>query len=178
MSELMAMMTASSPPLDFVSGSAKSKITGSDVAACLTHVDRYTYMYGLVKFALDPYAIPELRVRAVKNAREHDFELSSSESNRVPDLLGLTALRFSVGSSRCKKCRGVGDFKVNNEFFECSRCGGNGSSMISIKKLQNILGVSEWRARKVWQRRLSILLSQYSVMDNDISQAIHLGLRE
>ena len=60
MSELMAMLTASAPPMNSIRGSSQSKITASDVAACLTHCDRHTYLFGLAKFSLDNYLLPRV----------------------------------------------------------------------------------------------------------------------
>ena len=178
MSELMAMLTASAPPMNSIRGSSQSKITASDVAACLTHCDRRTYLFGLAKFSLDDTSRQELNTLAVLLARKQCFKLSEGESKRVPDLLGLVALRLAVGANKCPKCRGVGEVKSNSEIVKCPLCNGDGNKQLSIRKLEKILEVSQWRSRKVWQPRLSILLSEYAVMESDISQAIQQGLRE
>ena len=49
MSELLAMLTPGSPELraDMIRGTSKNKISAGDVAACLVHVDRHTYLYAL-----------------------------------------------------------------------------------------------------------------------------------
>ena len=178
MSELMAMLTASAPPMNSIRGSSQSKITASDVAACLTHCDRHTYLFGLAKFSLDNTSCQELNTLAVLLARKQCFKLSEGESKRVPDLLGLVALRLAIGANKCPKCRGVGEVKSNSEFLKCPSCGGEGNKKLSIRKLEKIIGVSRRRSEKVWQPRLTILLSDYAVMESDISQAIHQGLRE
>jgi hypothetical protein len=170
MSELMAMLTASAPPLNSIRGSSRAKITASDVAACLTSCNRHTYLFGLAKFSLDTSSRQELNTLAVK--------LSEGESKRVPDLLGLVALRLAIGANKCPKCRGVGEVTSNNECVKCPSCQGEGNKKLSIRNLEKILEVSQWRSRKVWQPRLTILLSEYAVMESDISQAIHQGLRE
>ena len=178
MSELMAMLTASAPPINSIRGSSQSKITASDVAACLTSCDRHTYLFGLAKFSLDDSSRQELNTLAVLMARKHHFKRIESESKRVPDLLGLVALRLAIGANKCPKCRGVGEIKSASEVVKCPSCQGEGNKKLSIRKLEKILEVSRWRSEKVWQPRLTILLSEYAVMESDISQAIHQGLRE
>ena len=178
MSELMAMLSAGSPPLASIRGSSGSKISASDVAACLTALDRHTYLFGLAKFSLDDSSRQELNTLAVLMARKHHFKRLPSESKRVPDLLGLVALRLAIGANKCPKCHGVGQVKSDSELIQCPACGGEGEKKLSIRKLEKILGVSNWQSRKVWQPRLTILLSEYAVMDSDISQAIHLGLKD
>ena len=178
MSELMAMLTASAPPINSIRGSSQSKITASDVAACLTSCDRHTYLFGLAKFSLDDSSRQELNTLAVLMARKHHFKRIESESKRVPDLLGLVALRLAIGANKCPKCLGVGEVKSASEVVKCSLCNGDGNKQLSIRKLEKIIGVSQWRSRKVWQPRLTLLLSEYAVMESDISQAIQQGLKE
>jgi len=178
MSELMAMLTASAPPINSIRGSSQSKITASDVAACLTSCDRHTYLFGLAKFSLDDSSRQELNTLAVLMARRHCFKRIESESKRVPDLLGLVALRLAIGANKCPKCLGVGEVRSASEVVKCPSCGGEGNKKLSIRKLEKIIGVSRKRSEKVWQPRLTILLSDYAVMESDISQAIHQGLRE
>ena len=178
MSELMAMLTASAPPLNSIRGSSRAKITASDVAACLTSCNRHTYLFGLAKFSLDNTSRQELNTLAVLLARRQCFKLSEGESKRVPDLLGLVALRLAIGANKCPKCRGVGEIKSSSEVVKCPSCQGEGNKKLSIRKLEKILEVSRWRSEKIWQPRLTILLSEYAVMESDISQAIHQGLRE
>jgi hypothetical protein len=177
MSELMAMLAAGSPPITSVRGSQKS-ITPSDVAACLHTCNRFTYLFGLAKFSLDNSSRQELNTLAVLMARRQCFKLSESESKRVPDLLGLVALRLAVGTNKCPKCRGVGELKSASEVVKCPLCSGDGNKKLSIRKLEKILEVSRWRSEKVWQPRLTILLSEYAVMESDIQDSIYRGLRE
>ena len=177
MSELMAMLAAGSPPITSVRGSQKS-ITPSDVAACLHTCNRFTYLFGLAKFSLDNSSRQELNTLAVLMARRQCFKLSESESKRVPDLLGLVALRLAVGTNKCNKCRGVGELKSASEVVKCPLCSGDGNKKLSIRKLEKILEVSRWRSEKVWQPRLTILLSEYAVMESDIQDSIYRGLRE
>ena len=177
MSELMAMLAAGSPPITSVRGSQKS-ITPSDVAACLHTCNRFTYLFGLAKFSLDNSSRQELNTLAVLMARRQCFKLSEGESKRVPDLLGLVALRLAVGTNKCPKCRGVGELKSASEVVKCPLCSGDGNKKLSIRKLEKILEVSRWRSEKVWQPRLTILLSEYAVMESDIQDSIYRGLRE
>ena len=177
MSELMAMLAAGSPPITSVRGSQKS-ISPSDVAACLHTCNRFTYLFGLAKFSLDNSSRQELNTLAVLMARRQCFKLSESESKRVPDLLGLVALRLAVGTNKCPKCRGVGELKSASEVVKCPLCSGDGNKKLSIRKLEKILEVSRWRSEKVWQPRLTILLSEYAVMESDIQDSIYRGLRE
>ena len=177
MSELMAMLTASAPPLNSVRGSSRAKITAADVAACLTSCNRHTYLFGLAKFSLDTSSRQELNTLAVSMARRQCFKLSESESKRVPDRLGLVALRLAIWANKCPKCRGVGEL-TSGEVVKCPSCNGEGEKKLSIRKLEKILEVSRWRSEKVWQPRLTILLSEYAVMESDISQAIQQGLKE
>ena len=171
------MLTAGAPPLESVRGSSSLKVTASDVAACLTRVDRFTYLYGLAKFAGDYGSNPELISLALIAANKHQFERSAKEPKLIIYKLGLMALLLSTRPQLCRKCGGVGELTVGNELIQCPSCEGVGVKKIPSRKLKRILGVSGWRAR-LWQKRLSLLLSEYSVMESEISKAIHRGLKE
>lgn len=177
MSELMAMLAAGSPPITSVRGSQKS-ITPSDVAACLHTCNRFTYLFGLAKFSLDNSSKTELNWLAIQAARKHSFKRTESESERVIDLLALVALRLAISPNKCPRCKGVGVIKSKSEFITCPSCNGEGTKKLSVMNLSKVINVSEWRARKIWQQRLTILLSDYAVMESDIQDSIYRGLRE
>ena len=177
MSELMAMLAAGSPPITSVRGSQKS-ISPSDVAACLHTCNRFTYLFGLAKFSLDNSSKTELNWLAIQAARKHTFKRTESESKRVIDLLALVALRLAISPNKCPRCKGVGVIKSKSEFITCPSCNGEGIKKLSVMNLSKVINVSEWRARKIWQQRLTILLSDYAVMESDIQDSIYRGLRE
>ena len=180
MSELMAMLTASSPPLrdlENLTSKAKQQISPSDVAAALIHCDRFTYLYGLAKFTLDENVFKELNKHAMALSLSHNFELKPSESKYTAHLLGLVALKISLHNYKCGKCKGVGQIQNKNTLIVCPSCSGIGEKQISIRKLSQLLSVSQYRTRKIWRQRLNKLLMEYSAMESDIQEILKLGLR-
>ena len=175
MSELMAMLAAGSPPITSVRGSQKS-ISPSDVAACLHTCNRFTYLFGLAKFSLDNSSKTELNWLAIQAARKHNFKRTESESKRVIDLLALVALRLAISPNKCPRCKGVGVIKSKSEYITCPSCNGEGIKKLSVMNLSKVINVSEWRARKIWQQRLTILLSDYAIMESDIQDSIYYGI--
>lgn len=176
MSEMLAMLAAGSPNLQHTS-KGKKLITPSDVAAALSRCDRFTYLYGLAKFALDKNVLPELNKHAIDLAKSYNFELQKNESKFTPHTLGLIALQMSIKNFKCGKCKGTGQTPNKNTLIICPSCNGIGEKEISIRKLAKLLSVSQWRSRKVWKNRLSKLLVEYSVLESDIAEIIKIGLR-
>jgi len=176
MSELLAMLAAGSPPLQQVSKGTQT-ITPSDVAAALAHCDRFTYLYGLAKFALDENVKAELNTYAIQLAKKENFDLHKTESEFTPHILGLVALQISIKNPRCNKCKGTGHIPSKNTMIVCPSCIGVGEKDISIRKLAKLLSVSQWRSRKIWKPRLAKLLMQYSVLESDINEILKIGLR-
>ena len=177
MCEVIAMLSAGSPPLDSIRGSSNTGITSGDVACCLNRVDRLTYLYSLSKFALDDSGRSELNALAIKEASVMGFRLSENESNRTITALALTALEASISPNKCNKCKGVGQITISSRIEACEWCKGIGSINITERSLASILKVSRRQARNVWKVRLANLLSQYADRDEQINRAIFIGLR-
>ena len=179
MSELLALLTPGATPLTAdVRGTSQNKITPSDIAGCLAHIDRHTYLYALSKFCLDDNSQDELKMLAVKSAEDHGFTVRDSEPADSIDRLALLALSFSVMGSRCGACNGTGNIAVKNKVETCERCGGSGNASLSARRLAAVIGAGRWRARKVWMPRFQSLLSDYQIKDDLINTVIYKGLKD
>ena len=177
MCEVIAMLSAGSPPLDSIRGSSNTGITSGDVACCLNRVDRMTYLYSLSKFALDDSGRSELNQLAIKEASIMGFRLTNKESKQTVSALALTALEASISPNRCRRCKGVGEITIESRVEACESCQGIGSKSITERSLATILKVTRFQARKVWKERLADLLSRYADRDEQINRAIFIGLK-
>ena len=157
MSELMAMLTPGAPGFDAVRSTSNNSITPNDVAACLVTLDRLTYLYSLQKFALDTSCRSELNNLAVQEAFDLRFKLSDRDDSRMVAILALTALEVAINPNKCK---------------------GAGQRSVSERNLAKILNTTRFRARKVWEKRLNLLISKYAERDEWINVAILSGLRD
>ncbi|MGI9340118.1 MAG: hypothetical protein ACR2PP_05735 [Psychrobacter sp.] len=180
MSELLAMLTPGAPPLsaDQIRTTSGAKVTASEVAACMCHVDRHTYLYALSKFCLDDASRTELNTLAIADAQRRGYALNENEPSDAVERLALIALSFSISPSRCAKCKGTGQIKSGNKVNPCDRCGGTGNLLISVRRLAEALGVGRWRAQKVWLPRFQLLVSDYQVRDDALHNVIYRGLRD
>jgi hypothetical protein len=177
MSELMAMLAPGAPPMDSVRSTGLSRLTSQDIAACLTGLDRLTYLYSLSKFALDNNSRAELNTLAVKEAIQCDFKLKQGESNRTVAILALTALEVSINPFKCKRCKGVGELKLMSKIEICSGCNGLGYKTVSERNLAKILGVTLFQSRKVWKKRFALLQSKHLERDETVNHIIFNRLR-
>ena len=180
MSELLAMLTPGAPPLkaDMIRGTSKNKITAGDIAACLVHVDRHTYLYALSKFCLDDEARSELNRLAIAEAQRCHYRVSESEPDDVVIRLALAALNYSISASRCFGCNGVGQLIDQAKVTTCTRCAGSGNSEMSVRRLASILEVGRWRSQKVWMPRFQALVSDYQVRDDALHIVLRRGLQD
>jgi len=159
-----------------IRGTGTNGITGVDVAACLTGLDRHTYLYGLAKYSLDRSVREELSLLAVSEAIQSGFKLETGESNRTIAILALTALEIAINPKNCTRCKGVGELKLMAKIEVCEGCQGAGSRAMGERTLAKMLGVTRFQARKVWAERLKTLLSGYLERDDRISFVIYMGL--
>ena len=179
MSELLAMLTPGAPPLsEQIRTTSGAKITASEVAACMCHVDRHTYLYALSKFCLDNASRAELNQLAVDDALKRGYVLTANEPRDAVQRLALIALSFSINPSRCPRCKGTGQIKRSNKVNACDRCDGTGNLLISVRRLAEALGVGRWRAKKVWLPRFQTLVSDYQMRDDALQKVIYRGLKE
>tara|TARA_R110002073_G_C9351473_1_gene570757 strand:- start:360 stop:908 length:549 start_codon:yes stop_codon:yes gene_type:complete len=179
MSELLAMLTPGSPELrpDMIRGTSKNKISAGDVAACLVHVDRHTYLYALAKFCLDTNAQNELNDLARAEAAAMDYRTEVREPDNVVDRLALVALDYSILPGRCMQCGGTGELNIRSIISVCHRCHGSGNFELSVRGLSKVLGVGRWRAQRVWMARFQALVSDYQVRDDALHIVIRRGLQ-
>jgi len=179
MSELLAMLTPGAPPMSAeVRGTSGQRITPGDVAACMVHVDRHTYLYALSKYCLDDNSRTELNALAIANVKGLGYVLTENEPEDAVERLGLMALSFAISPSRCKHCKGTGQVKSGNKVEACQRCSGTGNMTISVRRLAEAMGVGRWRAQKVWLPRFQLLLSDYQVRDDAVQRVIYRGLQD
>ena len=90
MSELLAMLTPGAPPMSLeVKGTSGKRITPGDVAACMVHVDRHTYLYALSKYCLDDNSRTELNALAIANVKGLGYVLTENEPEDAVERLGL-----------------------------------------------------------------------------------------
>tara|TARA_R110002126_G_scaffold82511_1_gene202296 strand:+ start:1132 stop:1662 length:531 start_codon:yes stop_codon:yes gene_type:complete len=176
MSELLAMLTGGAPPMsgDMIRSTSKAKITPGDVAACMTAVDRHTYLYALAKFCLDTSGWNELKLHAIHEAREFNWSVRGDESH-VVEHLAMVALHDSLAPAKCKKCKGTG---VSENAQGCQNCAGTGNKKMTEYALSELLDVGRWRTKKIWMTRFKLLCSQYQLREDAINGAIHKGLRD
>ena len=161
-----------------VRGTSGQRITPGDVAACMVHVDRHTYLYALSKYCLDDNSRRELNDLAVFAVKNLGYTLTENEPENAIDRLGLMALSFAISPSRCRHCRGTGQVKVGSKVEVCQRCSGTGNMSISVRRLSEAMGVGRWRAQKVWLPRFQRLLSDYQVRDDAVQRVIYRGLKD
>ena len=178
MSELMAMLTCGAPAFESVRSTNGESITATDVASCLVKLDRITYLYALEKFALDGACRTELRELAIIDGFKAGFKLKKGESNKTIAILSLMALEIAINPINCKKCKGVGEIKLDSRVVQCESCKGAGQRTISERNLAKILSVTLFQARKVWKKRLNVLISKYLERDELISGTIGKGLKD
>ena len=178
MSELMAMLTSGAPGFDTIRSTNGNSITATDVASCLVKLDRITYLYALEKFALDGACRTELRELAIIDGFKAGFKLKKGESNKTIAILSLMALEIAINPINCKKCKGVGEIKLDSRVVQCESCKGAGQRTISERNLAKILSVTLFQARKVWKKRLNVLISKYLERDELISGTIGKGLKD
>lgn len=179
MSELLAMLTPGAPPMSLeVKGTSGKRITPGDVAACMVHVDRHTYLYALSKYCLDDNSRTELNALAIANVKGLGYVLTENEPEDAVERLGLMALSFAISPSRCRHCKGTGQVKVGDKVEVCQKCSGTGNMSISVRRLADAMGVGRWRAQKVWLPRFQLLLSDYQVRDDAVQRVIYRGLRD
>ena len=177
MSELMAMLTCGAPAFESVRSTNGESITATDVASCLVKLDRITYLYALEKFALDGACRTELRELAIIDGFKAGFKLKKGESNKTIAILSLMALEIAINPINCKKCKGVGEIKLDSRVVQCESFKGAGQRTISERNLAKILSVTLFQARKVWKKRLNVLISKYLERDELISGTIGKGLK-
>tara|TARA_R110001599_G_scaffold327155_1_gene539906 strand:+ start:284 stop:817 length:534 start_codon:yes stop_codon:yes gene_type:complete len=177
MSELMAMLAPGAPPMDSVRSTGLGRLTSQDIAACLTGLDRLTYLYSLSKFALDNNSRAELNALAVKEAIQCGFKLNKEETNRTVAVLALAALEVAINPYKCKRCKGVGEIKLMSKVEICGACNGLGNRTVSERNLAKILGVTLFQSRKVWKKRFALLQSKHSERDETINHIIFNRLR-
>ena len=177
MSELMAMLAPGAPPMDSVRSTGLGRLTSQDIAACLTGLDRLTYLYSLSKFALDNNSRAELNALAVKEAIQCGFKLNKDETNRTVAVLALAALEVAINPYKCKRCKGVGEIKLMSKVEICGACNGLGNRTVSERNLAKILGVTLFQSRKVWKKRFALLQSKHSERDETINHIIFNRLR-
>ena len=161
-----------------VRGTSGQRITPGDVAACMVHVDRHTYLYALSKYCLDDNSRSELNDLAVTDAKNLGYTLTENEPENAIDRLGLMALSFAISPSRCRHCKGTGQVKVGSKVEVCQRCSGTGNMSVSVRRLAEAMGVGRWRAQKVWLPRFQRLLSDYQVRDDAVQRVIYRGLKD
>ena len=161
-----------------VRGTSGQRITPGDVAACMVHVDRHTYLYALSKYCLDDNSRRELNDLAVFAVKNLGYTLTENEPENAIDRLGLMALSFAISPSRCRHCKGTGQVKVGSKVEVCQRCSGTGNMSISVRRLSEAMGVGRWRAQKVWLPRFQRLLSDYQVRDDAVQRVIYRGLKD
>jgi len=178
MSEMMAMLTPGAPSFDAVRSTSGNSITPNDVAACLVKLDRFTYLYSLEKFALDTACRSELNNLAVEEAFGLRFKLGDREDSRMVAILALTALEASINPNKCNRCKGVGELKLESRIETCEVCKGLGQKTISERNLAKILNTTLFQARKIWKKRLSLLISKYLERDEWINMTILTGLKD
>ena len=178
MSELMAMLTCGAPAFESVRSTNGESITATDVASCLVKLDRITYLYALEKFALDGACRTELRELAIIDGFKAGFKLKKGESNKTIAILSLMALEIAINPINCKKCKGVGEIKLDSRVVQCESCKGAGQRTISERNLAKILSVTLFQARKVWKKRLNVLISKYLERDELISGTIGKGIKD
>ena len=177
MSELMAMLAPGAPPMDSVRSTGLGRLTSQDIAACLTGLDRLTYLYSLSKFALDNNSRAELNALAVKEAIQCGFKLNKEETNRTVAVLALAALEVAINPYKCRRCKGVGEIKLMSKVEICGACNGLGNRTVSERNLAKILGVTLFQSRKVWKKRFALLQSKHSERDETINHIIFNRLR-
>ena len=173
----MAMLTCGAPAFESVRSTNGESITATDVASCLVKLDRITYLYALEKFALDGACRTELRELAIIDGFKAGFKLKKGESNKTIAILSLMALEIAINPINCKKCKGVGEIKLDSRVVQCESCKGAGQRTISERNLAKILSVTLFQARKVWKKRLNVLISKYLERDELISGTIGKGLK-
>ena len=178
MSELMAMLTSGAPGFDTIRSTNGNSITATDVASCLVKLDRITYLYALEKFALDGACRTELRELAIIDGFKAGFKLKEGETNKTIAILSLMALEIAINPINCKKCKGVGEIKLDSRVVQCESCKGAGQRPISERNLAKMLSVTRFQARKVWEKRLNLLLSRYLERDEWIRISILSGLKD
>jgi len=161
-----------------VRGTSGQRITPGDVAACMVHVDRHTYLYALSKYCLDDNSRSELNDLAVFAVKNLGYTLTENEPENAIDRLGLMALSFAISPSRCRHCKGTGQVKVGSKVEVCRRCSGTGNMSVSVRRLAEAMGVGRWRAQKVWLPRFQRLLSDYQVRDDAVQRVIYRGLKD
>ena len=161
-----------------VRGTSGQRITPGDVAACMVHVDRHTYLYALSKYCLDDNSRRELNDLAVFAVKNLGYTLTENEPENAIDRQGLMALSFAISPSRCRHCKGTGQVKVGSKVEVCQRCSGTGNMSISVRRLSEAMGVGRWRAQKVWLPRFQRLLSDYQVRDDAVQRVIYRGLKD
>ena len=178
MSELMAMLTAGAPGFTAIRSTSGDSITANDVAACLTRLDRFTYLYSLEKFSLDGSSRAELDVLAILEGFKQGFKLREGETRQMIAILSLHALQASLTPNKCKRCKGVGEMKLDNKVIRCEACAGVGTRTVTERNLAKMLGITLFQARKVWKKRFNLLASKYLERDEMLSAAIGIGLRD
>ena len=178
MSELMAMLTSGAPGFDTIRSTNGNSITATDVASCLVKLDRITYLYALEKFALDGACRTELRELAIIDGFKAGFKLKEGETNKTIAILSLMALEIAISPKNCQKCKGVGEIKLDSRVVVCESCKGAGQRPISERNLAKMLSVTLFQARKVWKKRLNLLLSRYLERDEWIRIYILSGLKD
>jgi hypothetical protein len=88
------------------------------------------------------------------------------------------ALEIAINPINCKKCKGVGEIKLDSRVVQCESCKGAGQRPISERNLAKMLSVTRFQARKVWEKRLNLLLSRYLERDEWIRISILSGLKD
>ena len=174
----MSMLTCGAPGFESVRSTNGNSITATDVAACLVKLDRITYLYALEKFALDGACRTELRELAIIDGFKAGFKLKKGESNKTIAILSLMALEIAINPINCKKCKGVGEIKLDSRVVVCESCKGAGQRPVSERNLAKMLSVTRFQARKVWERRFNLLLSKYLERDEWIRVSILSGLKD
>ena len=172
MSEILAMLTAYSPPPDSVRSPSVSSITPCDVAASLSKLDRITFLYALVKYALDYSSWAELQELALEDVKKKNWQIKKRENPKIIQHLAVLALHLSISPTTCPDCNGVKSRNINGMFIPCGSCHGKGTFRFTNIKLQNILNLSRRQINQVWKYRLSELLSEYALRDSNIQMHV------
>ena len=174
----MSMLTAGAPGFTAIRSTSGDSITATDVAACLTRLDRFTYLYSLEKFSLDGSSRKELNELAISEGFKQGFKLRKEETRLMVAILSLHALQVALTPNKCKRCKGVGEMKLDNKVVRCEACQGQGTRTVSERNLAKILGITLFQARKVWKKRFTLLVSKHLERDEMINAAIGRGLRD
>jgi len=166
MSEFLAYLTAGSPFDISIKSTSQSKITPSDIAACMSKFDTHTYLYALGKFCLDLNVIDRLLFFGELSARNKSW-VKNIDDLKMAETLAKAALSDALGFNQCHHCNGTGEVAEKAEIKSCPNCNGKGQINFTEQNIADSLNITRHQFRKI-KPRYNELLSEYHNMEIDI----------